>query len=87
MELKSGDKTQIQNKILAVKGGMIGLVICSSRAEVVNMPVNNSVMFVREGDVIVTNDLWKAVLFRGNDLPRHSARAESGPKCCQENSR
>jgi CII-binding regulator of phage lambda lysogenization HflD len=26
------------------------------------MPVNHSVMFVREGDVIVTNDLWKAVL-------------------------
>jgi hypothetical protein len=37
-------------------------LISSGNTEVTNKPLNNSVIFIKEGDVILYNDLWKAVL-------------------------
>jgi hypothetical protein len=51
----------------------------------INMPVNNSVMFVREGDVIVSSDLWKAVLsFEVTTYHDTVKGLKSDPICSQE---
>jgi hypothetical protein len=39
-----------------------GLLLSTSKAAVINEPLNNSVMFIKEGGFILSGDLWEAVL-------------------------
>jgi hypothetical protein len=39
-----------------------GLLLCYVGAEVVNSPLNHSVLFVKEKDVIFTSDYWKIIV-------------------------
>jgi hypothetical protein len=41
---------------------VIGLIFDLIRADVMNTPVNNSIVFLQEKDVIFTNDVWKIVI-------------------------
>jgi hypothetical protein len=39
-----------------------GLLLSCVGAEVVNSPLNNSVLFVKEKDLIFTSDYWKIIV-------------------------
>jgi uncharacterized membrane protein len=39
-----------------------GLLLCYVGAEVVNSPLNHSVLFVKEKDVIFTSDYWNIIV-------------------------
>jgi hypothetical protein len=41
---------------------VIGLIFGLIRADVINTPVNNSIVFLQEKDVMFTNDVWKIVI-------------------------
>jgi len=44
---------------------LLGLQIWSCGADIVNTPMNKSVIFIKEGDITLTNDYWKvAINFR-----------------------
>jgi hypothetical protein len=39
-----------------------GLLLCYVGAEVINSHLNNSVLFVKEKDMILTSDYWKTIV-------------------------
>ena len=39
-----------------------GLLICVCGAEIINTPINNSVIFIKKADIVLTNDNWKVVV-------------------------
>jgi hypothetical protein len=39
-----------------------GLLLCCVGAEVINSPLNNSILFVKEKDMIVASDYWKIIV-------------------------
>ena len=39
-----------------------GMLVCTLGAEVTNSPLNHRVVFVKDKDVILTNDYWQIIV-------------------------
>ena len=39
-----------------------GLLACTLGGDVINTPLNHSVVFLKEQDVILTNDYWRLIV-------------------------